>query len=217
MLFEKTCGSDSMDAVVREASQRINECWELFISEPFTLNTIVIKMDNRSLINLAEYFLKDFLNKPTRDWNTIKNSFLLDCQRFVLALVHVTLEKIKKSFRVTKVSGIKKKSCIARLFKHSSEDTFFGSSEDVKNLKKELMQIIDSREKLDNCELDGIPVNAEKLQNFLEVLQNLPVIYCAREVQVAVLIFLIALHFDIICYQIEPCIQHRCEALILGE
>lgn len=210
-LFGDIC-NEVQTAVVKTLSEDVEENWQLIVSQPFTLSNVLVKMDAESLIALGKCLLQDY---SEANFKIASNRYVLDCQKLADSLLYNVIQKINKLTKRKRKhdeEGISK-SFSANTFKAITDDMFFETNENtnsnfdmfIRKFNENLVDQFDNEAK----------VNKEKLQQLLNILEKLPIVYSSEQIQVVCLFYLIALLVDF-KKSMNDSTRNRCEDLITG-
>lgn len=78
ILFETEFDDGIETAVVSNFSSNLETTWDIILTEKFTSSTIVPKMENCQLIQLAELLVSDILKN--NNYSMLKQRSIMDCR-----------------------------------------------------------------------------------------------------------------------------------------
>lgn len=206
--------NEVLNSVVKTLGEDVEENWELLVSETFILNSILLKMETQTLIVLGKCLLQDFVEDNPKVAN---NRCVLDCQILTNSLLYNVIQKLNKLAKRKRKhdqEGVCK-SFTANIFKAITDSMFFDATESTDSsldlfIREFNENLLD--ESHNNLETK---INEEKLQQLLNVLKKLPIVYSSEKVQIVCLFFLIAIFIDF-AKSMNESTRNCCESLIAG-
>ncbi|CAG9772758.1 unnamed protein product [Ceutorhynchus assimilis] len=188
LLFEKEMNDEITINIVKTLQTHLDDTWRDLLSDKFTVNFLVPKMDKTSLTFLAEHLIEEDA--------LINTNHILDSSTLTKATVYVLLTKINKLCKgKRKHNGEQNISLSSKLFASYPEEIFFDSEDSLK-----ITNLEDITNLYNGCDVQNSStiINKEdKLQNYMNILKKVPFIYSNVNIQKLVLLYFMSLNVDI--------------------
>ncbi|GLV32078.1 uncharacterized protein CBL_11966 [Carabus blaptoides fortunei] len=209
VLFESEFDDGIETAVVSNFSSNLETTWDIVLTEQFTSATIVPKMENGQLVQLAELLMSDILKNT--NYNMLKRRSIMDCRDLQTAVFYVCLSKINSLFKKKRKHDDQStvKPLSTKIFKHIDLDLFIRSEQVNLETIAELFADVDT--------VKGLQIDDERFCTYLEVLRYVPVCFLSHDVQITFFLYLLSICIDLndTKRSHDMCLK-KCEEYLIG-
>lgn len=186
--FRATCYTEIKQSFIKDDTLTAEESWKALLQEPFFLNNILPEMDHQSILSAAEFIFKTCLAEEN---NLAQNQSLINCDMLTRGVLYHTLQKISKLFKQKqKYSEKSNVIFVKEVFTKIDADLFICGNE--------MSEVHENF--ISNLELDWdtttYKLDAGKLDLYLNLIKQMPVLHMPAAVQEVLLVFLVALLHD---------------------
>lgn len=188
--------------VVEALTLNLGDNWRNIVDDKYTASNLIKRMNVATILFLAE----ELINQSGVNANCI-----IDCNVLLNGVCYVILMRMSKmlSRQKRKRDESEKKCKSAEVFENIDKEAFVYDKIDDGQVDLLKGLLVLKQEKLD------LNVHEELVQN-LESLKRFPVIFCSKQVQKIVLLYLFALHNDVCNSNNGEMMKTNCECLIIG-
>lgn len=183
-VFNANCFGEMKRSFTDSVVSETHATWLVLFQEPFVLKHLLPEMNHETILSAADSVLKSC----SADGNYLmRKDSLVNCGSLMRAAVYGILRKINVLFK--KKGGDAGMFFGRELFRQINVAEFV-ADEELKELPLSFNQLL-QQNWTTNCKVD-----AEKLNAYLNILKQLPVVHLSNNVHDAVTLYLIALLFD---------------------
>lgn len=183
--FKASICTETKQSFIKDDALQPEETWKALLQDPFFLNNVLPEMDHQSILSAAHFVFKTCL---ADNINLAQSQSLINCAILIRGVLYYTLLKISKLFKHKHKSD--DKTFVKELFSKIDADLFICGNEIT-----EVHKIFIQKLKLD-WDKESYKLDAEKLDLYLNVIKQLPILHMPAAVQDVLLLFLVALLYD---------------------
>lgn len=186
--FKSTCYAEMKRSLINSIALEDEDSWKILLQEQLFLNHILPEMDLQSILSAAD----TVLNNCITDENYLhKTQSLFNCDKLMKGVLYSTLHKINRLFKCKRKSGENYKILGSKQLLSEVNAEMFICSAEIDDVYSSFNRILLEKQDRITCNVDN-----EKLNLFLNVLKQLPVLHLSKSVQDVLLLYLVILLRD---------------------
>lgn len=186
--FKATYYTETKLSFIKDDTLEAEDSWKALLQEPFFLNHILPEMNHQTILSAANFVFKKYCFHSN---DLAQNQILIDCDILMRSVLYCTLHKICKLFKCKQKFVEKSRIVLTKeLFSIIDVDLFIHGYE-IKEVHEKFVE---------NLECDwNIRINkidAVKLDIYLGLIRQLPILHMPATIQDIVLVFVITVLHD---------------------